>query len=117
MRAIFRREWLGLFEKYDTLICPTSSSVAGEISYVGDVDTREKAEQLFGNRRSATFPAALAGTPAMSMPCGFSEDGMPIGLQVMAGHFQEATIIRIGVQYQQQTSWHNRRPKDEPGKV
>ena len=115
MRAIFRREWLGLFEKYDVLVCPTSPSVAGEISYVGNVDSREKAERLFGNRRSATFPAALAGTPAMSVPCGFSGDGMPIGLQVMAGHFQEATIVRVGREYQRQTQWHRRRPQEEQG--
>ncbi len=115
MRALFRREWLALFEKYDVLICPTTPSVAGKISYVGDVDTRERAEQLFGNRKSATFPAALAGTPAMSMPCGFSEDGMPIGLQVMAPHFQEATIVRVGYHYQRQTEWHKRRPEEYPG--
>ena len=117
MRGLFRREWLGLFEKYDAVICPTTPSVAGKIGYVGDVETRERAEQLFGNRKSATFPAALAGTPAMSMPCGFSEDGMPIGLQVMAGHFQESTIVRVGYHYQRQTGWHKRRPKDEPDKV
>ena len=115
MRALFRREWLGLFKKYDVLVCPTSPSVAGEISYVGDVDSREKAARLFGNRKSATFPAALAGTPAMSVPCGFSGDGMPIGLQVMAGHFQEATIVRVGREYQRQTQWHRRRPQEEQG--
>ena len=112
MRALFRREWLSLFEKYDSVICPTTPSVAGKISYVGDVKTRERAEELFGNRKSATFPAALAGTPAMSMPCGFSEDGMPIGLQVMASHFQESTIVRVGYHYQRQTEWHRRRPQD-----
>ena len=113
MRALFRREWLELLEKYDAVICPTTPDVAGEISYIGDVETRERAEELFGGRKSATFPAALAGTPAMSMPCGFSEDGMPIGLQVMAGHFQEATIIRVGRQYQQQTQWHLKRPAED----
>lgn len=115
MRALFRREWLELFERYDAVICPTTPAVAGEIRYIGDVDTRERAEQLFGNRKSATFPAALAGTPAMSMPCGFSGDGMPIGLQVMAGHFQEATILRVGRQYQRQTRWHFMRPADDFG--
>ncbi len=117
MRAIFRREWLGLFEKFDVLVCPTTPGTAGKISYVEDVDSREKAAQLFGNRKSATFPAALAGTPAMSMPCGFGEEGMPIGLQVMASHYQEAAMVRVGYHYQQQTDWHRRRPQEHPGSV
>ncbi len=115
MRAIFRREWLNLFERYDVLVCPTTPSTAGKIRYVEGVDSRERAEELFGNRRSATFPAALAGTPAMSMPCGFGEEGMPIGLQVMASHYQEAAMVRVGYHYQQQTDWHKRRPGERVG--
>ena len=115
MRALFRREWLKLFGKYDAVVCPTTPSVAGEIRLLGDVDTRERTQQIFGNRKSATFPAALAGTPAMSMPCGFSGDGMPIGLQVMAAHFREATLVRIGRAYQRETRWHHMRPTEAAG--
>ena len=115
MRALFRRQWLDLFQTYDVVISPTAPAPAGKISYVGNVDTREQAQKLFGNRKSGTFPAALAGSPAMSMPCGFSDDGMPIGLQVMAAHYQESTIIRVGRAYQRRTQWHKMRPKDEPG--
>ena len=90
MRAILRQEWLKLFQRFDVVLSPTSSSVAGEIGYVDGVTTREDAEQRFGGRKSPTFPAALAGTPAMSVPCGFSSDNMPIGLQ----NFPFRTMLR-----------------------
>jgi aspartyl-tRNA(Asn)/glutamyl-tRNA(Gln) amidotransferase subunit A len=57
-----------------------------------------------------TLPASLAGLPALSLPCGFDEKGLPIGLQIIGKHFDEATILRIGYAYEQATDWHNRKP-------
>lgn len=110
IRALLRREWLKLFERYDVLINPTSLSPAGAIEYSDGVNTREEAERRFGARRATTMPAAFSGTPAMSVPCGFTVDKMPIGLQIMASHFREDTVLRVGHAYQQSTNWHTRRP-------
>ena len=57
-----------------------------------------------------TVGANLAGIPAMSVPCGFSSDGLPIGLHLQAPAFAEALLLQAGHQYQQATDWHTRRP-------
>jgi aspartyl-tRNA(Asn)/glutamyl-tRNA(Gln) amidotransferase subunit A len=55
-----------------------------------------------------TMPFNLAGLPAISFPCGFSSDGLPLGLQVAGQPFEEATVLRIAHAYQQLTDWHRR---------
>ena len=56
-----------------------------------------------------TIPANIAGTPAMSLPCGFS-DGLPVGMQLMGASLAESTLLRIGYAYQKATDWHMHRP-------
>jgi aspartyl-tRNA(Asn)/glutamyl-tRNA(Gln) amidotransferase subunit A len=58
-----------------------------------------------------TIPANLAGLPAISVPCGFSSAGLPIGLQIMAKPFDEETIFRAAYTFEQSTAHHKRRPK------
>ena len=57
-----------------------------------------------------TIPASLAGLPAISLPCGFSAKGLPIGLQLMGRPFEESTILRAAHAYEQATIWHTKRP-------
>jgi aspartyl-tRNA(Asn)/glutamyl-tRNA(Gln) amidotransferase subunit A len=52
----------------------------------------------------------LTGMPALSVPCGFSADGLPIGMQVIGRAFDEGTVLRVGHAYQQLTDWHTREP-------
>jgi aspartyl-tRNA(Asn)/glutamyl-tRNA(Gln) amidotransferase subunit A len=52
----------------------------------------------------------LTGMPALSVPCGFSSDGLPIGMQIIGRAFDEATVLRVGHGYQQLTDWHRREP-------
>jgi len=54
--------------------------------------------------------APIAGIPAISVPCGFTGDGLPVGLQIMAKRFDEATVFRAAFAYEQNTSWHTMRP-------
>jgi aspartyl-tRNA(Asn)/glutamyl-tRNA(Gln) amidotransferase subunit A len=55
-------------------------------------------------------PFNLTGLPALSLPCGFTAGGLPIGLQIAGQPFDEATVLRLGHAYEQQTDWHRRRP-------
>ena len=57
-----------------------------------------------------TVPSSLAGIPAMSIPCGFGRLGRPIGLQLMANHFDEARMLGVAHRYQSVTDWHERVP-------
>ena len=57
-----------------------------------------------------TMPFNLAGLPAASLPCGFTTDGLPVGLQIAGKPFEEATVLRIAHAYQQLTDWHRREP-------
>ena len=57
-----------------------------------------------------TISANLAGVPALSLPCGFSRSGLPIGMQLLAAPFQEDVLLRIAYAYEQATEWHRRKP-------
>ncbi len=57
-----------------------------------------------------TIPASLAGIPAMSIPCGFSSTGLPIGLQLMGNYFEEAKLLGVAHSYQKLTDWHTKMP-------
>jgi aspartyl-tRNA(Asn)/glutamyl-tRNA(Gln) amidotransferase subunit A len=57
-----------------------------------------------------TIPQPLAGVPALSVPCGFSTDGLPIGLQLIGKPFDEATLFRVGAAYEAETDWRRRKP-------
>jgi aspartyl-tRNA(Asn)/glutamyl-tRNA(Gln) amidotransferase subunit A len=57
-----------------------------------------------------TISCNLAGLPGISLPCGFSERGLPIGLQIMGNHFEEGTVLKTAHAYEQATDWHKRKP-------
>jgi aspartyl-tRNA(Asn)/glutamyl-tRNA(Gln) amidotransferase subunit A len=56
-----------------------------------------------------TISANLTGMPAISVPCGFSGAGLPIGMQIMGRHFDEAGVLRVAHAYEQANDWHTRR--------
>ena len=58
-----------------------------------------------------TIPANLAGVPAISVPCGFSKSGLPVGLQLMGKAFDEEMLLRVSYTYEQNTEWHLKKPK------
>jgi aspartyl-tRNA(Asn)/glutamyl-tRNA(Gln) amidotransferase subunit A len=61
-------------------------------------------------RISFTGPFNLAGTPALTLPCGFSSDDMPMGLQIVGKPFAEEMVLKVAHAYEQNTDWHNRKP-------
>jgi aspartyl-tRNA(Asn)/glutamyl-tRNA(Gln) amidotransferase subunit A len=109
-RTILRRDWLALFEQVDVLLSPTCPEPAEKIRYHEDLESRPAVERQSVWRTSCTMAAALAGTPAVTIPCGFSSENLPLGLQVMTNRFQEALMFRVAHTYEQATDWHLRRP-------
>jgi len=110
MRALLRREWYRLLEDFPVLISPTQANTAQKIRYETRITSAEEAERRFIWQKSTTHVAAMAGTPAMTVPCGFDSESLPIGLQIMTGRFQENLMFQVGHAYEQATDWHKRRP-------
>ena len=58
-----------------------------------------------------TLSCNLAGLPGMSVPCGFTRAGLPVGMQIFTNHFEEETIFKLAHAYERETEWHKRKPK------
>jgi aspartyl-tRNA(Asn)/glutamyl-tRNA(Gln) amidotransferase subunit A len=112
-RALLRAEMLGLLAHHDVLLCPTAHQAAPPIAAArAAISTRHEAAGRFFTRRSYVTPAALAGAPAIAVPCGFTRSGLPISVQLIARRFDEATLLRAAHAYEEATGWWRRRPPD-----
>jgi aspartyl-tRNA(Asn)/glutamyl-tRNA(Gln) amidotransferase subunit A len=96
-QTLARREAERFFEEYDLLITPTTPMAAPRRG----ADAVERARQL--TRFTAAFN--LTGLPALSLPCGFTSEGLPIGLQIVGPSWSEAHVLRAGNAYEQATHW------------
>src|SRR5262244_3237515 len=108
LRALLRDEVDQVFAKLDVLLAPTTPV---EATAVGQSEVRI-GDSTFPVRPSLiryTRPFNLTGHPAASVPCGFTTDGLPIGLQIVGRPFDEATVLRVADAYQRLTDWHTRR--------
>ena len=108
-RTMFVRETLELFREVDVLAGPMTAITAhklgaSEVTVGGTVMTPRAALTQY------TRPYNLSGFPALTVPCGFSEEGLPIGLQLASRPFAEETVLRAGHAYEQASDWHKRRP-------
>ncbi len=107
LRRIMADEQYALLRRYDGLLAPTRAAPAAPIGVAATVvDSREIAI----GRQGLTAPFNLSGIPAISVPCGFSTAGLPIGMQVAGRPWDEVTVLRIAHAYEQATDWHTRRP-------
>ncbi|WP_338818064.1 Glutamyl-tRNA(Gln) amidotransferase subunit A [Moorella thermoacetica] len=104
VRTLIRRDFETAFEKYDLLATPTSPTVAFRLG--------EKAGDPLAMYLSdlCTIPINMAGLPALSLPCGFSQ-GLPVGLQLIGRPFAEATLLQAAYAFEQSTEYHRRRPE------
>ena len=98
-----RRQFEQFFERYDLLLTPTTAVPAPLIEGPNAV---EQARLL----TRYTAPFNLTGLPALSLPCGFTQSGLPIGLQIIARPWGEARLLQAAHAYEQSTQWHERRP-------
>ena len=110
LRAMLRQQMLDALEEVDYLVLPTQSVQAPKIPSSAGVSSKEEVKSGFFGRTSFTSPANLASVPALSVPCGFTSDKLPIGLQILGKPFQEAGVMNVGYAYEQATAWHTMRP-------
>jgi aspartyl-tRNA(Asn)/glutamyl-tRNA(Gln) amidotransferase subunit A len=110
LRARVRAEVDRALEGFDVLLAPTTPCAAPRLGEM---------EAVIGGRRTdvrsallrLTRPFSFTGHPACSLPCGFTAEGLPIGLQLVGRAFDEATVLRVADAYQRGSDWHRRRPR------
>lgn len=104
VRTLIRQDFDAIFKQVDVLISPVAPTTAfklGEI--INDPLQMILADVL-------TISANLAGLTGLSVPCGFDDKGLPIGMQILGAPYTEARVLQLGHAYQQVTDWHRRRP-------
>ena len=100
-----------LLRDLDALAMPTLPIVAPRIATLGEPVRLGEREHTAGYATLRnTFPFDLTGQPALALPCGFTSAGLPVSLQLVAGHFNEPALLRLGHAYQRVTDWHLRQP-------
>jgi aspartyl-tRNA(Asn)/glutamyl-tRNA(Gln) amidotransferase subunit A len=97
-----RRDVKRVFEQVDVLVLPTMRETAPLIS--------ETINETHRRPPSNTAAFNHFGIPALTLPCGFSKDGLPIGLQIVGPAYRETVVLRLAFAYQQSTDWHRRTP-------
>ena len=110
LRMLMRRDIMGLLSEVDVLVTPTQAEVAPKLQTATGLTSKDAVlRQFFGSRaHRGTF--SLAGVPALSLPVGFSAEGLPLSMQVIGRPFEENTLFQVGHTYQQFTEWHEARP-------
>jgi aspartyl-tRNA(Asn)/glutamyl-tRNA(Gln) amidotransferase subunit A len=104
VRTLLRRDYDSAFGAVDVVAMPTSPTPAFRLGEKTSDPLQMYLADIF------TVSANLTGSPALSIPCGFTSDRLPIGLQLTGRTFDEATILRLGDAYQRVTDWHNQAP-------
>ncbi|HYG54133.1 MAG TPA: Asp-tRNA(Asn)/Glu-tRNA(Gln) amidotransferase subunit GatA [Burkholderiales bacterium] len=108
VRRLVARDFANAFEKCDVILGPTAPTTAFPIGAKSEDPVQMYLGDVF------TIPAALAGLPALSIPCGFDAAGLPVGLQLTGNYFAESQLLGAAHRYQQATDWHTRVPKETP---
>ena len=110
-RRLVRQQVLDAFNHFDALLTPTNITPPKKIEDAQErVDSPEDMVPRLIQRRISLYPFSLSNVPAMSVPMGFSEKGLPLALQIAARPFGESTVFRAGHAYQMATQWHEQHP-------
>jgi aspartyl-tRNA(Asn)/glutamyl-tRNA(Gln) amidotransferase subunit A len=104
VRRLLSEDFQNIFAKYDLVICPTSPSVAFKLGERTDDPLQMYLSDI------ASIPANLAGLPAISLPCGFGKNNMPIGLQLMGAPLSDAKLLQVAYAFEQATKFHQQYP-------
>lgn len=104
VRTLIKQDFEKAFEKVDFIITPTSPTPAFKIGEKIDDPLKMYLSDIF------TISVNLAGLPAISIPCGFTLQGLPVGVQIIGRAFDEAGILQLAYAYEQSTPWHKMKP-------
>ncbi len=105
IRRLIAQDFAAAFEQCDVIMGPTAPSTAFNLGEKGDDPVQMYLSDIY------TIAVNLAGLPGMSIPCGFGDNGRPVGLQLIGNYFDEARMLGIAHQYQLATDWHSRSPQ------
>ena len=100
VRTLIKQDFDNVFKDFDCIATPTSPSAAFKIGEKIDDPLKMYLSDIY------TISVNLAGIPAISVPCGFTRKGLPVGLQLLAKPFAEETLFKVAYTYEQNTPWH-----------
>ncbi len=104
VRTLIQRDFDAVFQEVDLLVSPVMPTTAFQLGERLEDPLQMYLSDIY------TIPASLAGLPAISVPCGFSTMGLPIGLQLVGRRFEESIVLRAAYAYEQATNWRTKRP-------
>ena len=105
VRNLIRGDFVKAFEKCDCIMMPVSPTTAFKMGEKLDDPLTMYLSDIY------TIAANLAGIPGISIPCGFDDKNLPIGLQILSPAFGEEKLLRIALMYEKETDWHKRKPE------
>lgn len=104
VRTLIRRDFEQAFQDFDLLVTPVMPTTAFQLGEKIEAPLQMYLSDLY------TISASLAGIPAISLPCGLSQKGLPIGMQILGRPFEEGVVLRAARAYELATDWHKKRP-------
>ena len=111
LRSLLRKDFDEAFKRVDVIVHPGQPVPATKVGET-TVKIGDKTESVLSAMVRFNRPANQTGLPAISVPCGFTDAGLPVGLQVMGKPFAEATVLQVAHAYEMNTEWHKRRPPE-----
>jgi aspartyl-tRNA(Asn)/glutamyl-tRNA(Gln) amidotransferase subunit A len=109
-RALLRSRFLDAFEDVDCFVCPTLPFTATKVGEASVVIEGGVEEDMLSAIMQYTGVPSLTGLPSLAVPCGFDDDGLPVGMQIIGRPFAEAQLFRAGHAFQDATDFHRRAP-------
>jgi aspartyl-tRNA(Asn)/glutamyl-tRNA(Gln) amidotransferase subunit A len=109
LRTVMMQEFRDLFDQVDVILTPTEPLTAWRKG-VKTIDVAGVPENVLAASWRLTYPFNLTGLPAITVPCGFDEEGMPIGLQIVGRPFDEARVLQVAAHYERNHDWGTRTP-------
>ena len=104
VRTLIKKDFEDAFNHVDIIVTPTTPTAAFKINEKTSDPLQMYLSDIF------TISVNLAGVPAISIPCGFTANNLPIGLQLIGKHFDEESLFKVAYAYEQATDWHRRKP-------